>query len=114
VRDRDGYRGRTDDINDGMNRAAEIFAGQLRVVGGMAIEELESWILSLRGEPKAESLRDPKAQLEAALKKDDLTLSTEFMVAVVQSADVQALPTDARSLRLWLERARVVLQLLDV
>ena len=113
VRDRDGYPGRTDDIDDGMSRAAEIFAGQLTVVGGMAIEELESWILSLRGEPKAEGLRDPKAHLEAALKKDGLTLSTESMVALVQSGDVQALPTDATSLRLWLERAQAALQLLD-
>src|SRR6266511_1363206 len=49
VRDRDGDPERERDIEAGLARAAEIYPG-LRVIGGVAIEEIEAWVLALLGE----------------------------------------------------------------
>lgn len=101
TRDRDRDRQREEDLEKGIAAAEEIFGG-LRIMGGVATEELESWILALRGERRSEQRADPKAHLS-----DSHGISTRSrMVAVVNDADLDALPDDARSLRLWLGRAR--------
>jgi hypothetical protein len=69
-----------------------------RVGGGLAVESMEGWIRALRGERGSENHRWPK-----------LPDGTTAFVALVESADLDRLPADAASLRLWLERVRVAL-----
>ena len=62
VRDRDGDREREDAIEDGIRRAADL-GFTLGVVGGVAIETVDAWILALRGVRRSQEVTDPKAVL---------------------------------------------------
>ncbi|MCK6685844.1 MAG: hypothetical protein L6R30_25895 [Thermoanaerobaculia bacterium] len=100
TRDRDRSHERQRDVEVGMTEAGE----ELEVAGGVAIENLDAWILALRGERESESLADPKSKLsERGIQ------TTEEKVEAVQAADVRAIPPDAKSLQVWLDRAREVL-----
>jgi hypothetical protein len=97
VRDRDGYRERERDIETGIDQVA--VAQRATVVGGIAIEAIESWLCSIQSRAGAEKLTDPKSILEAK--------TTEDKVAIVRSRSLDRLPSDAVSLRTWRDRARV-------
>jgi hypothetical protein len=97
VRDRDGDRDREGQVTAGVARVAEILRPPLPLAGGVAVETIESWLLSLAGRTGAESLRHPKEQFGQH--------SVEKMVTVVVSADLDAIPTDAVSLLRWLAQA---------
>jgi hypothetical protein len=101
VRDRDGDERRQRDVVQAMGEAAQ----PLHVVGGMAIEKLESWLLSLKGERRAEALQHPEKKLRGTAAK-----KTASYVGLVEKADLSKIPADARSLRAWLEKARAALQ----
>lgn len=112
VRDRDGSvahpnKEREAQIEAGILQAASFFEGWApRIIGGVAVEKLESWLLALAGKPRSEVERHPEAKLEAL--GIQIKLASEY-VKVVENADLDRLPGDARSLRRWLDHARAAL-----
>ena len=101
VRDRDGSARRQQDVECAIREAG----GELRIVGGLAIERLESWLLSLDGQHGAEDLPHPEQQLPGHVPVKD----TVAYVAIVERAGLDRLPADAHSLRTWIERAKAAL-----
>ncbi len=97
-RDRDGDQDREMSIEDGIAEAGPF----PKLVGGVAAQAIEAWVLALRGETKSESYRSPKSVLEA---RHNLS-TTQQKVADTLSADLQAIPEDAVTLHRWLKRAR--------
>jgi hypothetical protein len=104
VRDRDGDPEREVAIEEGIHQATG--RGVIStVVGGVAIEATDAWILALLGESNSEHVRDPKRQLEdkhginRAAQKADVAASTHL----------DNVPDDATSLRRWINRARQAL-----
>jgi hypothetical protein len=65
-----------------------------KIVGGMAVEAIESWVASLDLQTAAESATDPSAFLA------DPCLAGQC--AIVEAADLSKLSPDAKSLRQWL------------
>jgi hypothetical protein len=106
VRDQDGYPDRQDDIEEGIRRA-RARSDSPQIVGGVAVQEIEAWILALLFEPRSERHADAKAVLEARHGIAD----RNGKVAVIDAADLDRLPEDAVSLRSWVSQARVVLVL---
>jgi DNA-binding PadR family transcriptional regulator len=98
VRDRDGSEPRQRQVE----RAIGEPEPQLSVIGGMAIEKLESWLLSLRGMHDAEQEKHPEKKLPRGIRAKD----TAGYVQVVAKADLDRIPADARSLLAWVEKAR--------
>ena len=76
------------------------------MVGGVATQEIEAWVLACAAEPRSETHTDPK-RVCADLGHD----STAKKVSVIEGSSLQpgAIPPDAHSLLLWLSRARAVL-----
>ncbi|MBN2497525.1 MAG: hypothetical protein JXR96_23230 [Deltaproteobacteria bacterium] len=106
VRDRDGKKNhkRQRDIEYTIESCEQ--TGGPAIIGGMAIEKLEAWILALCGEHNSESMNKPENRLA---DREDCPKNTAEMVEVVEGADLDRIPSDARSLRAWLDRARSVL-----
>ncbi len=107
-RDRDQNLQRQEHIESGIERAKQDSEG-LGVIGGMAIERLEYWLVALSGRNGSESLGRTKVaeilqQLCVREKK------TGSYVELIESADLDSLPEDACSLRSWLKQAREVLR----
>jgi hypothetical protein len=101
TRDRDRYEAREEAVFTGIERAKQekwIHA----VVGGVAIEEIEAWILALLGEHRTERVGKAKEHLEARHRISN----TSQMVEVIENADLDKIPSDAASLRRWLDDAR--------
>ncbi len=97
VRDQDGYVDRQESIEAGMMLARDSeFTPAL--VGGVAIQEIEAWVLALLGERRSEQHTDAKREL--AIKHGITTCPQK--VAVVDSAERRKIPEDAVSLRSWL------------
>jgi hypothetical protein len=92
---------------DGIERAIEGLGStadkQPAVVGGVAIEKLESWLVAVAGHHGSEGMRRPQERL-AELGMDEK--DTAAMVRLVEENGVTNIPADAHSLRRWLERAR--------
>lgn len=111
LRDRDGTNAnpnlqRQEAVEDGIRRARDELDESPEIVGGVVVKKLESWLVALLGRSGSETMRRPEEaveQMKVSLK------STQDYVAVVRNADMDSLPKDAHSLRLWLERARAVL-----
>ncbi len=104
ARDRDRDTRREEDIGAGIEDAQATFS-DLRVIGGVAIEESEAWILALLGDRRSEEHADAKKHLEQTHSLS----GCEQKVLAVKEADLNALPDDAASLRMWLRRAGEVL-----
>ena len=104
-RDRDGDVQRKDDVERGIRDALTENPG-LRVVGGVAREAVEAWILALLGQHDSEAHTDPKAVLSA---QPHGIQNRAQKVEAVEGADMSRIPDDAESLHAWLERARAVL-----
>jgi hypothetical protein len=80
--------------------------GSPRVVGGTANPKLVAWILALKGEHHSED----RGHLQERLEKLGVGAKDgPAMVAVVEQADLSAVPEDAHSLLRWLARAKVAL-----
>ncbi len=102
VRDQDGYDDRQASIEIGIRQACDgRFAPA--IVGGVAVQEIESWVLALRGERYAERHADAKAVL---VKKHGIT-TCAGKVGAVESADRSKIPEDTASLLAWLARVDV-------
>jgi hypothetical protein len=107
-RDRDSDQARVKAVGEGMERVPSELDPAPAVIGGVAIQALEGWILAMRGERGTESLGRTTASEKLA------TLGVEpkdgaRMVLVVEDADLDAVPDDATSLKAWLSRAEAVL-----
>lgn len=101
VRDRDGDGRRAVDFADGIARATAEHP-ELTLVGELACEEVEAWILAIRGELRSETHRHPKEVLaERGIR------TTAEKVTCIEAANLAAVPADATSLCSWLEQARV-------
>ena len=106
-RDVDTESGRKDAIEEGIKRVTSP-----SVIGGAAVPTLEGWVLALLGVAGSEALSPKRA--EKLLEENGIPRKdTAAMVHVVESADVAALPKDATSLRLWLDRAQVLTTLVN-
>ncbi|MEZ4299820.1 MAG: hypothetical protein R3B70_33030 [Polyangiaceae bacterium] len=106
-RDRDNpkFAHRTDDIERAITDLATDPAGP-SIIGAVAIERLESWLLATFGEHGSESHRHPESHLES---KGLPSKDTAAMVAHIERTGLAAIPPDARSFNLWLTRARAAL-----
>ena len=98
-RDRDGSVARERELEKGVQRARELFTN-LEVIGGVAIENIEGWILVLLGQ-QGERISSKRTKLE--LEKHGVTTLLQKVDAIA-SASLTGLP--AGSLSTWLERAR--------
>jgi hypothetical protein len=93
TRDRDRDEKREEDIEAAVG---EVGAGKLGVIGGVAVETIEAWLLALRGEARSEDCRHPEKEMAR--------------LGLAQTADyVRHIPADADSLKRWLGRARKAL-----
>ncbi len=111
ARDRDGTRSNTNeerqrDVELGVEKAQQVFSEHPDIIGGMAIEKLESWLLALSGQKKSEQHRDPEKVLE---EMGIRSKNTAEIVNLAQKSEITSIPKDAESLHRWLERAKVVL-----
>lgn len=112
IRDQDGSnekmnKQRERDVEEGIRQAIESNQNGPAVIGGVAVKKLESWIAALRGVGDSENMRRPEEFLSTiGIGKKD----TAGMVRVIESAEMEEIPRDARSLRMWLNRAREALE----
>ncbi len=106
VRDRDGKEKREKDIEEAITLLEQNEEGGPGIIGGMAVEKIEAWILALSGEAKSEKIPHPQKRFgDLGIKGKN----TAQFVAVVEKANLDRIPKDALSLNIWLERARRVL-----
>lgn len=106
VRDQDGYRDREEAIEEGVRRAREGDYSPA-VVGGVAVQEIEAWILALLGESRSERHADAKS----VLAERHGVAGRTAKIAAVEAADLKRIPEDARSLRTWLDVAIVTFEM---
>ncbi len=106
VRDRDGKEKREKDIEEAITLLEQNEEGGPGIIGGMAVEKIEAWILALSGKTKSEKILHPQKKFEDLGIEDK---NTAQIVAVVEKADLESIPKDAKSLHVWLDRARSVL-----
>ncbi len=110
VRDRDGDEERAAAIEEGLRLARE-GTYSAKVVGGVAVEEIEAWILALLGERRSEHPKDAKRVLRnrhgiADLGGKRAVVEDANLGNFPEDANLDALPDDAVSLRAWLTRVR--------
>ncbi len=106
ARDRDRNSQREKDVEEGITKAKEDHPTGPAIIGGVAIERLESWLVALCGKTKSEDIRRREEVLaELGVKEKD----TRAMVELVEKANLNTIPDDAHSLKLWLRRAESVL-----
>lgn len=106
-RDRDlpKFAHRVREIEKAINSIAQTNDGPA-VVGGVAIEKLESWILAIAGKHHSETVRQPEEKLAAAGIRGK---NTADMNSFIEQNGLKRIPDDATSLRQWLERAELAL-----
>ncbi len=107
TRDRDDakFAHRESDIERAIASITETNEGPA-LVGGVAIEKIESWVAAIAGATQSEKLRRPEEKLNAlGIHNKD----TAGMVRVVEEHGLSSIPDDAQSLRRWLERAEKAL-----
>jgi hypothetical protein len=103
ARDRDRSSQREQDVEDGIKQAKDDHPTGPAIIGGVAIERLESWLVAFCGKTKSETIRKREEVLaELRIKEKD----TGAMVELVLKADFNRIPEDAQSLRLWINRAK--------
>lgn len=102
-RDRDGDEEREERVEQGIAEAVEQHAN-LAIAGGVAVEMIEAWLLALLRERKSEELTDPKSRLR---ERGECQSSSERS-ALIEKADLDAVPEDACSLRRFLSRVDAV------
>lgn len=100
VRDQDGDEERQADIEEGV-RFAQAKGLDVDIVGGVAVQEIEAWILAILGERRSEHHSDAKQ----VLKQRHQITEREEMVEVIEARGIDGIPEDAASLRAWLEMA---------
>lgn len=97
MRDRDGERDRQKQIE------SALAASSFPTAGVVSVETLEHWIVAVAGRSKSEKLSGSQVDAvlaELKVKKKD----TQSYAAWLSSTSLDALPQDAKSLRLWIQR----------
>jgi shikimate kinase len=102
-RDRDRDEEREGWIEEGIVAAQRQFPS-LKIVGGVAVEEIEAWTLAAQGMKKAHQLPHPKETFAARNPRSDV----RSQVDIIREADLSSKDLDAPSLTKWLDRARSV------
>jgi len=108
-RDRDGAKNRSRQVEiDAMVTNASTDAGTLQVVGAVAVETLEAWVLAFAGDAKCESHTSPSDVLCAL--RDIAPKDTSAMVAIIddEKVDLAAAAARSPSLARWVGHARRV------
>ena len=105
-RDKAKFAHREVDLERAIEALGDPAAAGPSVIGGIAIEKLESWLVAVAGMQGSEDLRRPEEKLaELGVGEKD----TGAMVRFVEARGLGDIPADARSLRRWLERAKQAL-----
>lgn len=108
TRDRDGRAETQEAIEYGIAKEEVKERADLQIIGGVAIEKLESWIIALSGKHRSEDLG--KARIEETLSELGIpSKDTERIVEIISNADIEKIPEDAWSLKTWIEKARTIL-----
>lgn len=111
VRDRDGTNAnaneqRQKDIEKGLALVSSEIREPPKVIGGVAVKKIESWLVAISGTNGSEGIRRPEEILETlGMASKDTAAMAEF----VRQRGLDAIPEDASSLNLWLSRARQAL-----
>ena len=106
-RDKEKFAYRDEEIERALAELKDGSGGGPRVIGGVAIEKLESWLAAIAGVHGSEGLRRPEQRLEEfGVREKD----TAGMVRLVEEWGLESMAGDALSLKRWLERARDVLR----
>lgn len=100
VRDQDGDEERQADIEEGL-RLAQGKGLDVAIIGGVAVQEIEAWILAILGERRSEHHADAKQVLRQRHK----IAEREEMVEVIDERGIDGIADDAASLHAWLEMA---------
>lgn len=104
VRDRDGDEDREADIEAAIEQAPTLGL-DTPLSGGVAVEEIEAWILAMLGDRRAESHARPKERLA---EKHGLR-TREQKVSVIEGANLDGSCGHAPSLRRFRDRVRETL-----
>lgn len=111
IRDRDGAKNkdRQQAVERGIARIREERIGPVEVIGGMAIERLESWMCALLKKTGTEKmgLKQTNNFLE---ERGVHNKKTADYTEVVEHADLEGVSADAGSLRTWMDAARAALR----
>jgi hypothetical protein len=99
TRDRDRNAAREKEIETAITAAKEKF--RLAIVGGVAIEAIESWMLALLGDEKAEQHVDPKAELA---KRGVSTVEDKVGVVRKEAGNFAEAQRRCPSLATWVAR----------
>lgn len=106
-RDKAKFAHREADIEQALEALKRDAGAGPRVIGGIAIEKLESWLAAVAGKHGSEALRRPEEILaDLGIEEKD----TAAMVRLVEETGLGAIPSDAHSLLRWLDRAREALE----
>ena len=106
-RDRDGEPTRGSEIEEAIAVCGTDWP-ELRLVGGVAVEKLEAWLLAMHADRRAESRQDPASALgrKKGLSTSKGHVTTTEMVEIVLRSDLTEAAARSTSLALWLRRAR--------
>lgn len=105
-RDKAKFAHREEDIERAIEAISSSSEAAPAVIGGVAIEKLESWLVAIAGVHGSEDLRRPEQKLGVLGVGDK---DTAAMVQLVEERGLGDVPADARSLLRWLARARQAL-----
>ncbi len=101
-RDRDEKTERQLDIEEGIQRAVEVIP-EVTIMGGVAVENIEGWVLVLLGVTEGE--RIPSKRTKAELEKRFGVVTLQQKVEAVDSAEIDSLPEG--SVHSFVHRVRV-------
>jgi hypothetical protein len=108
ARDRDGDTDRERDFLDGIRDAEKLFEQPPAIIGGMAIERLESWVAAVLDVRNAEELSDN--QIDSLLKNHGIKPKDGgAMVERIEFCGIEK-AKEAPSLATWLENAAKALK----
>ena len=103
VRDRDGERGREEEVE------AALEGPGLPTAGACAVERLEHWLLAVGGRKKAHKLS--AKQVGEWLQAAGMTEKrTDEYVIWLSGRSLDQIPQDAKSLLTWLDRVRALIE----
>lgn len=105
VRDRDRSEERGTHVDDAIAVAERRFGVTLAIVGGVARECTDAWVLAWDGRRGTESM----SVAAAKAARTQAFLTTSDAAAMIGRAEPDAIPDDAPRLRAWLDVARRVL-----
>jgi len=104
ARDRDHEMTREAEVERAIEEASRDH--RVTIAGGVAVENLEGWLLAIGGETKSESIRHPEKEMA---RIGLVEKNAPAYVAHIEKHGITRVPKDAESLGQWIERAREAL-----